>query len=123
MREITLSQVQEIEETYLNIKREFFNIKKYEKLFEFVRNELGPSIRIIASNLTFFRSIGEAASPSNSAKSSRMKSLSCRILTLAYEILVVFCEEHRENQSISFEYLGSYLTDVGEGVGAEETVM
>lgn len=51
MRDVTLAQILEIEETYLNVKREFENLKKYEKLFEFVRNELGPSIRIIASSL------------------------------------------------------------------------
>jgi hypothetical protein len=37
-RDVTLSQVTEIEETYLNIEREFANLKHLEKLFEFVRN-------------------------------------------------------------------------------------
>jgi hypothetical protein len=50
-KDLTLVQIREIEETYVNIKNEFNSLKKYEKLYEFVRNELGSSIKLIAGNL------------------------------------------------------------------------
>lgn len=52
-----------------------------------------------------------------------MKALSGRLLTLAYHILCTFCQQHTHNQTISFEYLANYLTDVGDRVGAEEAII
>ena len=84
-----------------------------------MRNELGPSIRLIAGILPFFRGLGEwAEQGSSSSKSSRLKAASNRVLALVYHILCVFCEGHNANQMISFEYLSSYLLDIGLGVGA-----
>lgn len=66
----------DIYHTYVNVLYELTSLKKFEKLFEFVKNELGSSIRFIAENLNYFRSLQTPSTPTG----ERIKVKACKTL-------------------------------------------
>lgn len=84
---ISGQQIKEIYQTYRNVLQELNSLRKLETLFEFVRNELGSSIRFIAENLPYLRKLALGGS-------ERMRGEAGLTLELSYQILVLFCTGH-----------------------------
>jgi hypothetical protein len=115
---LPLTQMKEVFQTYNNVLHEISALRKLDQLYEFVRNELGSSIRFIAENLLYFCRL-----QSEKRVSERVRELAVRILELSYQILQLFCANHEVNQRICHAHLGSYLGDVGVGLGSEQLLM
>ena len=84
-----------------------------------MKNELGSSIRFIAENLGYLRSLQNPSALSN----DRIKAYAGKTIELSYQILFLFCENHNSNQNICYQFLKEYMPDVGLNLGAEELLI